>query len=391
MADGQAIAATGSRLGHIGDIPQTEAKAAGGRFEVLDSLRGVCAVLVVLYHVVLNNHLAPLSFIRGGYMFVDFFFVLSGFVIAYNYAGRIRDKSSFGDFLIKRFFRLWPLHLFLLMLYFVVEIGGLAGTEMGSRTGRTVPDLIRTGTLTNAIGMDHQSNWNMPSWSISGEWWTYIVFGLIVLVLPRLFRPALLGLVAVGLAVIVTNHDSIHIMADHGIFRCFVGFGLGAFLATIWPAVAPRLEALGNRWLGTAEIALVIGIPLFVAASRLTAWSFLAPFVFVIAVAVFALERGPVSRLLHHRLFLRAGLLSFSIYMVHNFVMGRVANAAGFVQRHTGLQLDYSNAVQMDVLTLVTIVAVWFAAEATYRLVEKPGQALGGRVSARWKRRARAA
>ena len=365
------------------------------RFEVLDALRGVCAVLVVFYHVLLNNHVSATAFVRGGYLFVDFFFVLSGFVIAYNYAGRITDGSSFADFVIKRFFRLWPLHLFLLGLYFVVEIGSLSGqpdgAAIGTVSGRTLPDLWRTATLTNAIGMDHQSAWNMPSWSISAEWWTYIVFGLIVLALPRHFRAGLLGMVAVGLAVIIANHATMHIQADHGVFRCLVGFGLGAFLASVWPRVAPRIAALGPRSFGIAEVVLIAAIAIFVAASRLTAWSFLAPFLFTLAVAVFAHERGPVSRLLHHPVFLRAGMLSFSIYMVHNFVMGRVRNVLGLLERHIGLRLDYTDPWQMDALTLAILAAVWIASEITWRLVEKPGQALGARVVARWNRRVQAA
>ena len=52
------------------------------RFVAIDSLRGICAIIVAVYHFSSNSILAALPFIKNGFLFVDFFFVLSGFVIA---------------------------------------------------------------------------------------------------------------------------------------------------------------------------------------------------------------------------------------------------------------------------------------------------------------------
>ena len=59
------------------------APAAHRRFEALDSLRGVCAVLVVMFHMPVASHWRTWDFIQHAYLFVDYFFVLSGFVIAH--------------------------------------------------------------------------------------------------------------------------------------------------------------------------------------------------------------------------------------------------------------------------------------------------------------------
>lgn len=367
-------------------VPTQAGRPAVHRFEVLDSLRGVCAILVVLYHFPAGGHVTPLAFIRGSYMFVDFFFVLSGFVIAYSYGNRIRDADGLLVFMVRRFFRLWPLHLFVLALYLAVEAAATpAGMALGERNGLTLPDLIRTVTLTNGIGLDHISLWNVASWSISAEWWTYLAFGLLALALPRRLWAGLLALAALGAAVSIATHDSIRITSDWGLMRCFFGFGLGALLAGQWPRVQARLAAVPRAGLAVAEVVAIIGIVGFVAMTRLSPWSFLAPFVFTATVALFAMEAGPVSRLLSGPVFVRAGILSYSIYMVHQFVMARVRNLIELGAAR-GFRIDTGNAWQIDLLTLFMLVLVCVMAEFTYRLVERPGQALGAGLVG-WMRR----
>jgi peptidoglycan/LPS O-acetylase OafA/YrhL len=373
-------------MASTGALRDRPAPATAEHFRVLDSLRGLCAIIVVLYHFPVKSHLASLGFVRGGYMFVDFFFVLSGFVIAYSYAHRITDRDSLMSFMTRRFFRLWPLHLFIISLYLFVEmLNKPIGAELGAISGRTLPDLWRSVTLTSSFGMDHHSAWNVPSWSISAEWWTYLLFGLLVLTLQRTLWSGLVALVVVSLGILVATHDAINITFDLGLVRCLVGFGLGALLALRWSSVKARLQAVGEHRVALLEIALVLVIIGFVSTARLTPWSFLAPFLFTVAVAVFALEAGPVSQLMRQRLFIQAGLLSYSIYMMHQLVMGRMRNAADLGES-LGLRLDATNAWQMDALTLAMLVLVWLAAAFTYRFIEVPGQAIGAGVVARMRR-----
>ena len=76
------------------------------RFLALDGLRGLCAVLVCLFHFRANNPLTEAAFIRGSWQFVDLFFVISGFVMAASYGHRLEDGLSSGRFALLRLARL---------------------------------------------------------------------------------------------------------------------------------------------------------------------------------------------------------------------------------------------------------------------------------------------
>jgi peptidoglycan/LPS O-acetylase OafA/YrhL len=93
------------------------APVAHRRFEALDSLRGVCAILVVMFHMPVTSHWRSWDFIQHAYLFVDYFFVLSGFVIAHAYAARLKTAADAGRFMVRRFGRIWPMHVLMLAAY----------------------------------------------------------------------------------------------------------------------------------------------------------------------------------------------------------------------------------------------------------------------------------
>lgn len=78
----------------------------GHRFVFLDALRGVAAIAVIFFH---RKDMLPGNLFKHGYLAVDFFFMLSGFVIAYAYEDKLRSKMHLGDFVVKRLKRLMPL------------------------------------------------------------------------------------------------------------------------------------------------------------------------------------------------------------------------------------------------------------------------------------------
>src|SRR5438874_12343040 len=90
------------------------------RFAALDSLRGICAIFVAIYHFSTVSILSSIPFIKNGFLLVDFFFVLSGFVIAASYGERLKAKFPISKFMFLRLGRLYPLHIFVLCLYLAI-------------------------------------------------------------------------------------------------------------------------------------------------------------------------------------------------------------------------------------------------------------------------------
>ena len=101
------------------------------RFSVLDSFRGLSAIFVLVYHLryVGSGSISELSFFRGSNLLVDFFFVLSGFVLAHGYA--FKKDLKFKDFFIARTFRIFPLHIVLLIVFIILEFGRLLAHNYG--------------------------------------------------------------------------------------------------------------------------------------------------------------------------------------------------------------------------------------------------------------------
>jgi peptidoglycan/LPS O-acetylase OafA/YrhL len=127
------------------------------------------------------------------------------------------------------------------------------------------------------------------------------------------------------------------------------------------------------------EFACLIAIALFVALASGSRWQMLAPFVFAVAIWVFAAEQGIVSRLLKTPAIAIIGLLSYSIYMTHQIIIAMVNNGV-----QIGARLISKNAVGsweadffanpwwMDLVVVVFIAAMIAAAWCTYNLIEVP-------------------
>lgn len=83
------------------------------RYEILDGLRGVAAVIVVIFHLLETYSKGiPSQLLNHGYLAVDFFFVLSGFVVGYAYDGRWKQGMTIGNFCVRRLIRLQPMLIF---------------------------------------------------------------------------------------------------------------------------------------------------------------------------------------------------------------------------------------------------------------------------------------
>ncbi|TRC80955.1 acyltransferase [Mesorhizobium sp. WSM4307] len=381
---------------------------AGERFQVLDSWRGICALLVALFHFPTASAISQSAFIGSSYLFVDFFFVLSGFVIAGSYADRLSQPAEVARFALVRFGRIYPLHLIMLAAFAGFELlrlmlPQLHGTGAAPFTGGfDLKSLLANLLLLQGMGFEDHLTWNAPSWSISAEFFAYLLFAGVVFIAGA---RAWIWLVAAAITAPLfllgfSIHHHMDVSYDFGFIRCLYGFSLGALLAWFQhDSIAGARQLLarsGPRLSWTlAEIVMVAVIVLFVSLAGSNDFGIAAPLVFALALFLFAHEGGWISALLRAPFMLTLGALSYSIYMVHIFVQARLINVAGLVEHKLGLGLvgdivlrgspatgfgtGWAGTVAIVVMLVATIAASWI----TWRFIEIPAMTRFRRLSKR--------
>lgn len=309
----------------------------------LTSLRGIAALLVVVFHF--NLMVLPIidpaitQLHRHGALMVDFFFILSGFIMTYVYGEWFTERvtaSSFRQYMAARFARIYPLHF--LMLLWVVGIYVLL-VPINHRPQTAESQMVfDLGTIPLHLLMLHGFNqawtgtWNLPAWSIGSEWFMYLLFPVLMPGFRRLPFPGkmilLLGILGLytylckplsGLLLQKSWLPPMHYIIDELIFpdsffRCLAGFVLGMILH----------DAYQNRWgvrfLGQGMVFVALTLVL------LTAWHLNVPdlvsvWIFPGLILGAAYNTGQLANLLQTRPLQRLGDWSYSIYMTHVPIM----------------------------------------------------------------------
>lgn len=368
------------------------------RIVVLDSLRGLFAVAIVLLHAPFQGALHYNAFVRGSAVFVDFFFVLSGFVIALAYGDRVRDGRTLAGFMIRRVGRLWPLHAFVLAALLVILGAKLAADRLGIFSADlpyTVPEIrgfaVESLFLVQAFRNETVFWLNFPAWSISVELWAYVAFGLLCLV-PRLLPYAATAIIVLTMAVLegvlVPGFGQFF---GWGLFRGFCYFFVGYLTFRLWLRLRHRTLPLAS--LLEAGLVLAIVWEVTWGGPRVQAWGL--PVTFAATILVFAWEAGVVSRLLRTAPLVALGTLSYSIYMIHVLVLSVFGLGLRMIERVFDLTLhspdrmdptandltDLGPALVNDLVMLALTAAVIACATLTYRFVEVPGQRWAARLA----------
>ncbi|WP_283816377.1 acyltransferase family protein [Bradyrhizobium liaoningense] len=356
------------------------------RYHALDSWRGICACMVALFHFDVISHLSFLPLTRNAYLFVDFFFALSGFVIAANYRSRLAEGFGAGRFLVLRLGRIYPLHLVTLLLFIPIDA---AKDGIGPNLLQAI---VTNVLLLQGLGVNPQNWLNFASWSISAEFAAYVVFAAVVTRIGPTIWPWLLPIIAGPVVLATISPDGMNATFDYGLVRCLYGFALGVLsfdLRERFPALRARLVPSVETLLETASVVLVVGY-VSVAGSSVTL-QVASPLVFTLVVLVFAREAGAVSRRLTVPFMLVVGMLTYSIYMLHPLVRAVVRAILMVVERlwHTELLVSYAlspgheptKVVSMngslwlgDLLQIAMLLLTVLLSVVTYRVVEEPGR-----------------
>lgn len=349
--------------------PSAAPPGSGGRDAYFDGIRAVAVVAVLLYHWVSQY----LPVFDGGYVGVDVFFVLSGFVITsvlWNRPGRPGLGAAYRTFLTRRVRRLYPALLAMLLL----------GTAAVAVVGH--PDSMHTTVKSAVVAVTQASSFVQAAgayepdpfshtWTLSVEWVFYLVWPLVLLSAKRRGQPPeRLALLAVQVAVLLYAVDlfaparwfyfALPARAPQILAGCALALwaASGRYRPRL-PAALVEVAALGSvvvlgwwtvfGWTQVSTQYRVIGYPLVTACS-------------VLLCAVPFLTRGtrsPVQRLLGWRPVAVLGLVSYSLYLWHLVAIETVGPAVG---DHVPVPVRYA------LIALATAAATWLS----YRYLERP-------------------
>lgn len=298
--------------------------------DALDALKGVAALALAFYAWSGFTIWSGSAVIGQFYLFVDFFFVFTGFLIAEVYRDQLISRADLGKFAILRLARLYPIHLFFLVPLAGIELMKLFYAALGApQTGDaafaaehlSLIGLLANLTFTQAFGLLDNPGWNEPSWYAATEFWVSLLFALACLTgLMRhaIGRAALAAVAASALAWMLLEPGTMKLENGGAFARGVYSFGVGVAAHSLlrMDRIARRLAEIRRRFAGMIEAPSLVLVAVFIAHSD-GAVSFAAPFVFSILIFVFADGRGAVSRRLRSGFFRMLGKFSYSIYMSH--------------------------------------------------------------------------
>ena len=354
------------------------------------AIRGIAALLVVLLHLqeillwgdIDLDHISP--FIRKGYLWVDCFFILSGFILSYVYAGTLKvsvlsefQKVTVG-FLRARFARIYPLHLFTLCLMLVIRQSALwarssdAGLFWGANDLRS---FMTNVFLLQSWELHDSTTWNRPSWSISTEAFAYLLFPLLCLIharMRRFFTLLLIFVPMLGYSTLFAVEHALDQTFHLGLLRCVSGFVLGMGVFYTWQAIKLR----ERRRFFALQIPLVVGL---IFSMHMTKHDGVAVGLFAALVFLTADDEGLLARFLRQPTLLRLGMVSYSVYMVHYPVIY-------FASEYKWFLFDYwvgRGVCSAEILSIVLFLffgtLVIALSTLTYRFIEIPARRRLGR------------
>lgn len=299
-------------------------------YNILNGLRGVAAIMVVIFHLFeafATSHLDQR--INHGYLAVDFFFILSGFVIGYAYDDRW-DKMSVKDFIKRRLIRLHPM----------VVMGALIGAAMFYTQGCSVWDvsqvsigMLLVATLLNLFlipatvgseirGVGEMYPLNGPSWSLFFEYVGNLLYVFIIRKLPTIALSVLVGVAGAALAWYAISYGDICVGYSlessnfiGGSFRLLFSFSAGLLLSRVFKPTKVK----GAFWIGAIALIVVASIPRIGGAEHMWMNGLYDTFcvLAVFPLIVYLGASGNTTDKTSTRICKFLGDISYPLYMVH--------------------------------------------------------------------------
>jgi peptidoglycan/LPS O-acetylase OafA/YrhL len=288
----------------------------------LTGLRGLGAVWVLLFHWAGSRGWRTVPLLGVGYLGVDLFFMLSGFVLTHVYFAPMArlDRAGYVRFLGIRLARIYPLYLLALLALAAATLvlPGLAAVDPRPERHFSDGAFFARLLLVQAWFPAHAISWNQPAWSVSVEWLAYLVFPLLLVPVRRVGSAFAALAVAIALllafvgALVAAGQYDPQVIVRGAPFRLACEFLAGCFLY--------RAHMLGLRVGSGAMTAAALAL-LGAALLPLKGASFLALFGFAVTLLLVGRRAGWIARFTETPAVMFLGRISYSIYMLHYGIM----------------------------------------------------------------------
>ena len=365
-------------------------------FFALEGWRGIAACMILLLHLTdlmrVQTHIADINIVSNSFLFVDFFFVLSGFILTYQYAEKIIDKynkgMSFVVYFLRRVGRLYPLHLTIIIISIFLEtLRYVFDGTVGEVTGDAFPEgkggfevllefLLLEG-ITQGL-TEHDSLWNPPAWSVSVEFYLNIILFFIFIVKNNKYIFALS--LFFGLFALYFFPETQHTNVLRGV-TCLAAGVLTYYLFRYTEKKFQFNYNLNSLVAFSVLEILSIATMVKFLDSQVHNVYLHSPFVFSLVVLIFAYQNGIIGRMLNFRFFRTLGTLSYSIYLIHwnmlltiyagLFVLDRKMGAIDLFNKNGDMDLTL---FQGDLVILILFVGVIGVSFLSYHIIEAPAR-----------------
>jgi peptidoglycan/LPS O-acetylase OafA/YrhL len=362
-------------------------KVMDNQIRSLTSLRGIAALIIVIHHFAyyalpqLGVVFSAYSyFFKNGYLCVDLFFILSGFIMTHVYLDRFSmgvSKSNYWQYLRARFARIYPLHLFTLLVLVGLKSSELFLSNPNAFTGKfNLTALFANVLMLQAFALNCpplfwcDTYWNEPAWSISVEFVIYSIFPFSLFAILK-NKPKtdtllyIITLIASLLLIIFTRNNLDNIIGIPSIARC----GLECLLGVITYKIYRRQQA--QKFLNTNLLTIIATVWIALIMHNWSEelrgfhdWAILPAFSLLI-LSISHQSNSLGMKTMNSPLLLYLGTISYSVYMVH-WVLIAIVKAFWF-----GIEQDLTKTQSILALGLFIPIVI-LTASLTYRFVEVP-------------------
>jgi len=345
--------------------------------ESLDCYRGIAALSVAAIHFNINSSFFNSKFANG--LFVQMFFVLSGFVLLINYINNIHNFNDIIKFIKKRILRLYPLHLFFLLIFLIIEIAkyfmfvkyNLSPNEKIFEKNNFESFVYNLFLLQSFLEFH---SYNAPSWSISVEFYTYIIFSIIIYLG---ITKRIISLIVLFIIIYLTKFKE-SFGADIGIqsfLSCIYSFIIGSISAYFFLYKKINLKKSILVFLFLFIFFINIFLLFFINENNFVyLYPLLFGFLFYLTGQI--KDNTLIYKIIFNRFLIFLGKISYSIYMSHLLIFWIITQFLRFVIKLPTRMDEFGNTrlsltnLEANIVTILCYIIVIIFSYFTYKYVE---------------------